>query len=57
MFGIFFQYLVIAPLRGHFGELASLGDAITSDTLSVLSFELGLFAGWRSASTRSGMGR
>jgi hypothetical protein len=36
---------VIAPLRGQLGELAPLGDAIKSDTLSVLSFELGLF-GW-----------
>jgi len=33
LFGIFFQYLVIAPLRGQFGELAPLGDAIKSDTL------------------------
>jgi hypothetical protein len=45
MFGIFFQYLVIAPLRGQFGELAPLGDAIESDKLSVLSFKVGLF-GW-----------
>jgi hypothetical protein len=45
VFGIFFQYLVIAPLRGQLGELAPLGDAIKSDTLSVLSFEVGLF-GW-----------
>jgi Domain of unknown function (DUF4396) len=44
-FGILFQYLVIAPLRGQVGELAPLGDAIESDTLSVLSFEVGLF-GW-----------
>jgi hypothetical protein len=44
MFGIFFQYLVIAPLRGQLGELAPLGDAIKSDTLSVLSFEVGLFS-------------
>jgi hypothetical protein len=45
IFGIAFQYLVIAPLRGQLGELAPLGDAIKSDTLSVLSFEVGLF-GW-----------
>jgi Domain of unknown function (DUF4396) len=49
MFGIFFRYLVIAPLRGQFGELAPLGDAIKSDTLSVLSFEVGLF-GWMALS-------
>jgi hypothetical protein len=36
---------VIAPLRGQVGQLAPLGDAIKSDTLSVLSFEVGLF-GW-----------
>jgi Domain of unknown function (DUF4396) len=45
IFGIFFQYLVIAPLRGQLGKLAPLGDAIKSDTLSVISFEVGLF-GW-----------
>ena len=45
IFGILFQYFVIAPLRGQVGELAPLGDAIKSDTLSVLSFEVGLF-GW-----------
>ena len=45
IFGIFFQYLVIAPLRGQFGKLAPFRDAIKSETLSVLSFEVGLF-GW-----------
>jgi hypothetical protein len=45
IFGILFQYFVIAPLRGQVGQLAPLGDAIKSDTLSVLSFEVGLF-GW-----------
>jgi hypothetical protein len=45
IFGIMFQYFVIAPLRGEVGRLAPLGDAIKSDTLSVLSFEVGLF-GW-----------
>ena len=44
-FGILFQYFVIAPIRGQVGQLAPLGDAIRSDTLSVLSFEVGLF-GW-----------
>ena len=43
IFGILFQYFVIAPLRGQVGQLAPLGDAIRSDTLSVLSFEAGLF--------------
>jgi hypothetical protein len=45
MFGILFQYFAIAPLRDQVGQLAPLGDAIKSDTLSVLSFEVGLF-GW-----------
>ena len=45
IFGILFQYFVIAPLRGQVGQLAPLSDAIKSDTLSVLSFEVGLF-GW-----------
>jgi Domain of unknown function (DUF4396) len=45
VFGIAFQYFAIAPLRGQLGELAPLRDAIKSDTLSVLSFEVGLF-GW-----------
>jgi hypothetical protein len=44
-FGILFQYFAIAPLRGQVGRLAPLGDAIKSDTLSVLGFEVGLF-GW-----------
>lgn len=44
-FGILFQYFVIAPIRGQVGRLAPFGDAIRSDTLSVLSFEVGLF-GW-----------
>ncbi len=49
IFGILFQYFAIAPLRGQLGELAPLGDAIKSDTLSVLSFEVGLF-GWMAVS-------
>src|SRR3954454_16332300 len=31
IFGILFQYFVIAPLRGQVGRLAPLGDAIKSD--------------------------
>lgn len=42
---ILFQYFVIAPLRGQLGQLGPLWDAIKSDTLSVLGFEIGLF-GW-----------
>jgi hypothetical protein len=44
-FGILFQYFAIAPSRHEVGQLAPLGDAIRSDTLSVLGFEVGLF-GW-----------
>jgi len=49
VFGILFQYFAIAPARGQVGELAPLRDAIRSDTLSVLSFEVGLF-GWMALS-------
>jgi hypothetical protein len=49
IFGILFQYFAIAPLRGQAGQLAPLRDAIKSDTLSVLSFEVGLF-GWMALS-------
>ena len=49
IFGILFQYFAIAPLRGQTGQLAPLRDAIKSDTLSVLSFEAGLF-GWMALS-------
>ena len=48
-FGILFQYFVIAPARNQVGQLAPLRDAIKSDTLSVLGFEVGLF-GWMAVS-------
>jgi hypothetical protein len=48
-FGILFQYFVIAPARNQVGQLAPLRDAINSDTLSVLGFEVGLF-GWMAVS-------
>jgi hypothetical protein len=48
-FGILFQYFVIAPARNQVGRLAPLRDAIRSDTLSVLGFEVGLF-GWMAVS-------
>jgi hypothetical protein len=44
-FGILFQYFAIAQRRGQIGQLAPLPDAIKADTLSILSFEIGLF-GW-----------
>ncbi len=42
-FGIVFQYLTIAPMRGlSLGK--GLVEAVRADTLSILSFEVGLFA-------------
>ena len=43
-FGVVFQYLTIAPMRGlSFGK--GLMQAIRADTLSIVTFEMGLF-GW-----------
>lgn len=47
--GILFQYFAIAPMRGQLGELGPLRDAVKADTLSILSFEIGLF-GWMALS-------
>src|ERR1700744_6298523 len=44
LFGIFFQYFVIAPMR-DLTLREGLIAAIKSDTLSILTFEIGLF-GW-----------
>jgi hypothetical protein len=44
LFGIAFQYFVIAPMR-HLSLRDGLIAAIKSDTLSILTFEIGLF-GW-----------
>jgi hypothetical protein len=44
VFGIAFQYLAIAPMR-HLGFRAGVIAALKSDTLSVITFEIGLF-GW-----------
>ncbi len=42
-FGIVFQYLTVAPLRGlSFGK--GVLAAIRADTLSIVSFQIGLFA-------------
>jgi Domain of unknown function (DUF4396) len=51
IFGILFQYFVIAPLRGQVGRLAPLGDAIKSDTLWFLASRSVCSAGWRWRST------
>lgn len=42
--GIVFQYFTIAPMRGVSG-VKGVWLAIRADTLSILSFQLGLFAG------------
>ena len=43
-FGIVFQYFTIAPMRGVSGA-KGIWLAIRADTLSIISFQLGLFAG------------
>jgi hypothetical protein len=43
LLGIIFQYFTIMPLR-HLSTLQALLAAIKSDTLSILAFEIGLFA-------------
>jgi hypothetical protein len=49
-FGIFFQYFAIAPMRQlSFG--AGLVAAIKADTLSLLAFEVGMFA-WMAVTQR-----
>jgi hypothetical protein len=44
-FGIAFQYFTIVPMRENVGRLEGLRAAIRADTLSIVSFQLGLF-GW-----------
>jgi hypothetical protein len=44
VFGIAFQYFAIAPMR-HLGFRDGVIAALKSDTLSVITFEIGLF-GW-----------
>ncbi len=47
--GIVFQYLTIVPMRADVGRLEGLWLAIRADTLSILSFQVGLF-GWMALS-------
>lgn len=47
--GILFQYFTIVPMRPDVGRLRGLWLAMRADTLSILSFQLGLF-GWMAAS-------
>jgi hypothetical protein len=48
LFGIVFQYFVIAPMR-HLSLREGLIAAIKSDTVTILTFEIGLF-GWMALS-------
>lgn len=48
LFGIFFQYFSIAPMRG-LGVGQGIVAAIRADTLSLVAFEVGMF-GWRAVS-------
>ena len=43
--GIVFQYFSIVPMRENVGRLEGIWAAIKADTLSILAFQLGLFAG------------
>jgi hypothetical protein len=43
LLGIVFQYFAIAPMRGRWGSDA-VWAAIKADTLSLITFEIGLFA-------------
>jgi hypothetical protein len=42
-FGIAFQYFSIVPMREDVGKLAGIWQAIKADTLSIVSFQIGLF--------------
>lgn len=50
-FGIVFQYFTIVPMRRNLSRLEGLWLAIRADTLSILSFQLGLF-GWMALSAK-----
>lgn len=47
--GVLFQYLTIVPMRAEVGGAKGLWLAIRADTLSILSFQVGLF-GWMALS-------
>ncbi|HET9720257.1 MAG TPA: DUF4396 domain-containing protein [Solirubrobacteraceae bacterium] len=44
-YGIIFQYFSIVPIREDVGRLQGIWAAIKADTLSIVSFQVGLF-GW-----------
>ena len=43
LFGVAFQYFSVAPMRG-LGLAEGLREAIKIDTLSLVAFEIGMFA-------------
>jgi hypothetical protein len=43
-FGIVFQYFSIVPMREDVGRVAGIWQAIKVDTLSIVAFQVGLFA-------------
>ncbi len=47
--GVVFQYFTILPMRDEVGRLAGIWQAIKVDTLSIVSFQVGLF-GWMAIS-------
>ena len=49
MFGIAFQHFTIVPMRPGLGMLQGIWQAIRADTLSIVSFQVGLF-GWMALS-------
>lgn len=51
MFGIAFQYLSIKPARPQMPARVALLDAVKADTLSIVAFEVGMFA-WMALSAK-----
>lgn len=50
VFGIFFQYFSIAPMRG-LGFADGMWAAVKADTLSLVAYEVGMFA-WMAATQK-----
>ncbi len=48
-FGIVFQYFTVVPMRENVGRLEGIRQAVKVDTLSIVSFQVGLF-GWMALS-------
>ena len=50
--GVLFQYFTIVPMREDLGKLKGLWVSIRADTLSIVSFQIGLF-GWMILSAKA----